>query len=132
MTDDRNDTGHGAGPWLAWALLGVVLGSACQLQQRVLWTGAAYAALGGVALGACVLMAWRSRARRWRLLPAVGMLAFALVGLRAALFAGHGLAPALEGRDIALTGVVAAMPQRNDGGLRFRLELESVRETSAE
>jgi competence protein ComEC len=41
-------------------------------------------------------------------------------------FADQGLSPALEGRDIALTGVVAAMPQRNDGGLRFRFTLESA------
>jgi competence protein ComEC len=129
VTDNRDDTGHGVRPWLAWALLGVVAGSACQLQQAQLWSGAAYmaSALAGAALASFILMAFRRKwSRRWAVLVAAAVLAFALVGLRAVQFAGHGLSPALEGRDIALTGVVAAMPQRNDGGLRFRFELESA------
>jgi competence protein ComEC len=128
VTDDRTATGHGAGPWLAWALLGVVAGTACQLQQSQLWSGATYA---GLAAGAMLIAGVVARRRRrgprsWPVLLAAALLAFALVGLRAVQFAGHGLAPALEGRDIALVGVVAAMPQRNDGGLRFRFELESA------
>lgn len=54
------------------------------------------------------------------------MLGFALCGLRATVFLGQGLNPALEGRDLAVVGLVAAMPQRNDGGLRFRLAVESA------
>jgi len=126
VTHDRDDTGHRARPWLARALLGVVAGSAGQLQQALLWDGAVYAALGGVALACLFLVAVRRRRSRWMILPATAVLAFSLVGLRAVHFAGHGLSPTLEGRDIALTGVVAAMPQRNDGGLRFRFELESA------
>ena len=123
----RDDTGHAAGASLAWVLLGIVAGSACQLQQPALWGAAAYAAFAGVALAALILMALRRRRpRRWPVLMAATVLAFALVGLRAVNYASHGLAPALEGRDVTLVGVVAAMPQRSDGSLRFRFELESA------
>lgn len=56
---------------------------------------------------------------------AASVLAFSLTGLRAVQFQSHALDPSLEGRDIAGTGVVAAMPQRSDGGLRFRFDVES-------
>ena len=36
------------------------------------------------------------------------------------------LAPALEGRDVLVTGVVASLPQRNEAALRFRLQVESA------
>jgi competence protein ComEC len=52
---------------------------------------------------------------------------FGLTGLRASMFQASALPPALEGRDIALTGRVLAMPQRNDDGLRFRFAVESAR-----
>ncbi len=106
----------------------MVAGSACQLQQRQLWAATDYAALAAVALVLAALAQARRRAR-WRWLPvllAASALAFAAVGLRAVQFAGQALPSALEGRDLALTGVVAAMPQRNDGGLRFRFEVESA------
>jgi competence protein ComEC len=128
VTDDRNDAVPRAGSWLAWAMLGGIAGTACQLQQAALWIGAGYAALAGGGALLATLVAFRrgQGPRSWPVLLAAAMLAFALVGLRAVQFAGHGLAPALEGRDIALVGVVAAMPQRNDGGLRFRFEVESA------
>ena len=53
---------------------------------------------------------------------------FSAAGLRANAFLANALNPALEGRDITVTGVVAAMPQRNEAGLRFRLDVESARE----
>jgi competence protein ComEC len=56
----------------------------------------------------------------------VAALAFALTGLRATLFLNHALDPALEGRDVDITGVVAALPQRNESGLRFRLAVEAA------
>ena len=129
MTDDRNDRGQGTGSWLAWALLGVVAGTACQLQQARLWSSDSYLVLAVVA-GGVLLFAAARRWARYRALPvllATALLAFSCVGLRAVQFAGQAIAPALEGRDIALTGVVAAMPQRNDGGLRFRFELDDAR-----
>lgn len=50
-----------------------------------------------------------------------------LAGWRAAAYAGDALAPELEGRDLQVVGVVAQMPQRGDGALRFQLDVESAR-----
>ena len=57
---------------------------------------------------------------------AAALAVFALTGLRASHFAAGALNPALEGRDILVTGVVAAMPQPMDAGLRLRLAVESA------
>ena len=110
------------------ALLGVLLGNALQLQQAVLMS--ATGNLIGVALGLLALILslrapWP--ALRWGLLMAAfAALAFASTGWRAQAFGSHALAPALEGRDIAVTGVVAAMPQHFEGGVRFLLDVESA------
>ncbi len=45
---------------------------------------------------------------------------------RSAEFFRSHLNPALEGRDVRVTGVVADLPQRNESGLRFRLAMESA------
>lgn len=120
--------------WAAFAAMaGAIAGAALQLQQRALWSGAVYAALVTAAL-ACGL-AWRVR---WRLRPVGrrGLAALLLIGLafgagltgwRAAVFAAQALDPALEGRDLQVTGVVAQMPQRDEGGARFRFDVESAR-----
>ncbi len=57
---------------------------------------------------------------------ALGLFAFGLTGLRASAFLSERLAPALEGQTVTVVGVVSAMPQRNESGLRFRLEVESA------
>ena len=54
------------------------------------------------------------------------LLTFGLCGLRAGHFAAQGLDASLEGRDIALVGVVVAMPQQSEAGQRFRLRVESA------
>ncbi len=59
-------------------------------------------------------------------------MAFAATGLRAVGFQAQALDPALEGRDVRITGVVAAMPQRNEDGLRFRFDVESATAGGAE
>jgi competence protein ComEC len=113
------------------ALLGAVAGPAAQLQQPQLWTAQAYAAL----LAAAAAAAWLGWSRglalpAWRrpaVLLAAACLAFGLCGLRALHFSSQTLSPQLEGRDIALVGVVAAMPQSSETGLRFRLDVESAR-----
>ena len=118
----------------AW-LAGTVAGAAVQLQQPALWSAATY---GAILLAACVaLVAGGGRGRgsgpRWGLASRAmlaflsGTLAmFALCGLRALDYAAGGLAPALEGQDIRVTGVVSAMPQSNEAGTRVRLAVESA------
>lgn len=110
------------------ALLGWLLGNALQLQQTTLMPAGDY--LLGLLLGLLLLgMSLRTRwpAWRWSLLGAAFVvLAFASTGWRAQVFGSQALAPELEGRDIAVTGVVAAMPQHFEGGVRFLLDLESA------
>jgi competence protein ComEC len=109
------------------ALLGAVLGPALQLQQAQLWGWVAYALV--LALGVLSFsLPLRGRAGVGAVLTvlAIASISFSLCGLRAIHFASTSLAPQLEGRDIAVTGVVAAMPQRNETGIRFRFDVESA------
>ena len=123
----QNNNDQRAGGWATPAPLGAVLGPALQLQQPALWEGAAYAAMAAAAIG---LLLWarsrKARARSLIILMALALLGFGLTGLRASRFAAQGLDPALEGRDVTVTGIVAAMPQRSETGLRFRLKVESA------
>ena len=121
-----------AGPVGGWPLLlsGAVAGAALQLQQPGLWPAGAYAVLALLA-GVLAWGAWRARRGALRLRGAAmacaaALAVFALTGLRASHFATGALNPALEGRDILVTGVVAAMPQPIDAGLRLRLAVESA------
>ncbi|MES2688420.1 MAG: DNA internalization-related competence protein ComEC/Rec2 [Pseudomonadota bacterium] len=111
---------------------GFVAGAALQLQQTALLHAGVY----GVLLLGCAVLAlacfcWTATAVSGLKAIAVLVLAlgcgFGLTGLRAVIFQASALAPALEGRDIEVTGRVAAMPQRNDDGLRFRFAIESAR-----
>jgi competence protein ComEC len=111
------------------ASAGWVAGTALQLQQSALWQGWVYAsisalALAGIAQAATKLVA--ISARGVAIFGACAALAFALTGWRSTVFLAHALDPALEGRDVLVTGVVSNLPQRNDAGLRFRLHLESA------
>ncbi|MES3000079.1 MAG: DNA internalization-related competence protein ComEC/Rec2 [Pseudomonadota bacterium] len=111
---------HGGASRIAAVLAGAVLGPALQLQQAALWPWPVYAGLGvGGAILACLH-------RRAALFAAFALISFALCGARAVQFDSRALSPVLEGRDIAIVGVVAAMPQRNEGGVRFRFEVESA------
>ena len=119
-------------------LLGAVLGAASQLQQRALWGGAVYGAL----LAAAVVLGWiaarvllHGRVPRRRhatsavtlsVLIAAALAMYALCGLRAVDFTSRALAPALEGQDVRITAVVAAMPQTNELGTRLRLQVEAA------
>jgi competence protein ComEC len=126
---------HDGGPSRAssrnlWAaLLGFVLGTALQLQQAALWDGATYLALVLLSFGVfsvAALVNSRLGLRAALALAALALLAFGLTGLRSLHFLEASLNPALEGRDVVVTGVVCEMPQRNDSGVRFRLNLESA------
>ncbi|VTU26352.1 ComEC family competence protein [Variovorax sp. PBL-H6] len=110
---------------------GSVLGAALQLQQSALWEHAAYAGLLLVAAAGWLLL---HRARWWFfprvLLPALllagAMAGAGLAGWRACAHADDALDPALEGRDLALLGVVSQMPQPGDGAMRFLFDVESA------
>lgn len=136
-------------PTFAWRLpamlLGVVAGAALQLQQPVLWSVATYVCLLLLAVVAVAMGVWlvgRARAKRspsarlsgvwmagaFALAFAAGALGvFSATGLRASAYADKTLAAPLEGQDIRVTGVIAAMPQANEAGTRLRLEVETAR-----
>lgn len=114
---------------LGLGLLAGVAGTAWQLQQATLWPGWLYGwlVLDAVGLFFCGLR--YTRAGHWRnalVCTSLALLGFGLAGARASHQASQRLAPALEGRDIVVTGWVAAMPQRNDTGLRLRFEVASA------
>ncbi|MFZ2306110.1 MAG: DNA internalization-related competence protein ComEC/Rec2 [Rhodoferax sp.] len=120
---------HGLARVLFAALLGFVLGTAVQLQQAALFGASAYAPFVLLALVVYGLGAIDRVAIGWRMALvalALGLLGFGVTGLRAMVYQTDVLDPALEGRDVRVTGVVASMPQRNESGLRFRLALESA------
>ena len=121
----------GAARLIVPALLGLLGGTALQLQQMALYGWQVYGCFIALALVAYGLAATKLIAPGWRialLALMLGLLAgFGSTGLRASLFLNDALDPRLEGRDVAVTGVIAAMPQRNESGLRFRLDVESAR-----
>jgi len=87
------------------------------LQQQaalpsVLWLAAAPAAIA--------LAVWR---RTW-IVPTAFALGFLWAAGVAHLRLADRLAPALEGRDLTVTGVVAGLPSRTEHGLRFAFEPE--------
>lgn len=110
-------------------LLGWLLGSGLQLQQELLFADAIYAGLMLLAAVLGVLVTLKTIATPGRIVMvvvAMSLLAFGVTGLRASIFLRDALDTGLEGHDIAVTGIVAAMPHRNDSGLRFRLEVETA------
>jgi competence protein ComEC len=109
------------------ALGGSLAGAALQLQQAALWPAWVYA---GLLLFAVLGLAWRRLPARSLMVVALACGAMAgagLAGWRAVVYSQGALPPSLEGRGVQVTGVVAEMPQRNEGGVRFRLNVESAR-----
>lgn len=126
----------------ALPLAAFVLGCALQLQERALqsgWIYGSFCLLAGVLI-ACIAIkniaikrgdeaSIKSVNRVAGLLilcAAAALLGFGQVGWRALAFSEQAIDRALEGRDVRITGVVAAMPQRDESGLRFRLDVESA------
>ena len=110
-------------------MLGLVLGTAWQLQQSQLFAWHAYMAFVLLAPVAYSLLTIKNIAIGWRwaiAALALGLLGFGATGLRATVYLHSALPSALEGRDVRVTGVVARLPQRNETGLRFRLHVESA------
>ncbi len=129
------DSSQPSRPWLpGLTLAGFALGIAGQLQQAGLQGTAVYACLTALALIvglAALRMYARVQGRIAHLALAACLVAGALFGFgstgwRAALFQASALNAELEGRDIDVTGVVTAMPQRGDDAIRFRLRIESA------
>lgn len=112
----------GVGRWWLGAA-GWLLGCTLQLQQPQLWPAPIQAAL--VLGAAAVLALGRRRAGAWAL--ALALLAVATTDLRAQARLADRLAPALEGQDLELTGVVAQMPRTGPDGLRFVFDVEQAR-----
>ena len=111
------------------ALLGLVLGAALQLQQIDLFAWQIYMAFVLLALVGYTCAASKTIAIDKRMglaLMAFALLGFGATGLRANAYLVDGLNPALEGRDLRVTGVVTNLPQRSEAGLRFRFEVESA------
>jgi competence protein ComEC len=109
------------------ALAGSLAGAALQLHQPAFWAMGVYVAL--LFAGAAGLW-WRRAFGRLLLLAALvcgAMAGAGLAGWRAVAYANGALDPSLEGRDLRVTGVVSQMPQRNETGTRFHLDVESVR-----
>ena len=134
--DHLSPAPHRGQRWLLGACWGVLLGSALQLQQAQLGPRWQYlvALLSGLVLA--LLLVWCSgvakQQRGWRaarlglLVVLVALLTWGLCGLRASGLAAGQLAPALQGRDVLVTGVISRMPQRQPQGLRLRLAVESA------
>ncbi|MDP9992958.1 competence protein ComEC [Variovorax boronicumulans] len=98
-----------------------------QLHQPALWMVGVYVAL--LFAGAAGLW-WRRAFGPLLLIAALvcgAMAGAGLAGWRAVAYANGALDPSLEGRDLRVTGVVSQMPQRNETGTRFHLDVESVR-----
>ena len=106
---------------LAW--LG---GIALQLQQATLWPSAANAACiaAGVLAAAAVLRRRHDRVSHWVLCTAIATTAFGVTAWRADVRLAERLSPALEGRDLLVTGVVDRMPLLASDGYRFAFAVE--------
>jgi competence protein ComEC len=126
---------HAPALWRLPALLaGSLLGAALQLQQPVLWHWHGYALLLACAVAlwgfSGLLVRSGGNARRWLcqllVVCAGASLLFATTGLRATVYLQGALDPALEGQNIRVVGIIAAMPQVNEAGVRLRLEVESA------
>jgi competence protein ComEC len=102
------------------------LGVALQLQQTALWATWAYGAMlfgAATAWGLGTQRQLHGALRNVLILLAWLTVGFAATGVRAGWYAWGALDPALEGRDLLVTGVVEDLPQRSDVGLRFRLRV---------
>jgi competence protein ComEC len=109
--------------------IGVLLGTVCQLAQTELWVIRDYMVIMPIALVFIAITATKNIVKQIHfaaLLLGCAALAFGATGLRASWFASGVLDHPLEGRDIAVIGTVAAMPQRNEAGLRFRFDVDTA------
>jgi competence protein ComEC len=104
--------------------LAFVLGALVLQNQRSL-PESRVALLAVAACLACTLVPRERRFTRALGLIACGVLAgFAYAAWRAELRLAESLPLAMEGRDVAVTGIVSGLPQPGEGGTRFLFDLE--------
>ena len=120
---------------LSALLVGFTFGVALQLQQVRLFEFPIYLAMcmAAALLALALFLGWSRLPSNfpsglsWLVAAVVAAtLGFGLTGLRAGAFAGTALNPALEGKDVVVTGQVAAMPQFGEDGVRFRLDVSTA------
>ena len=140
---------HAGGWWMAMAAAWLA-GLGLQLQQASLASSSTHVGLVGGGVVALLGLTWQAAGKLARparrsseasasgaqrlaralllvsALAGAGALAYGLTGLRAELRLAERLAPALEGRDLLVTGVVATMPQPGPAGTRFVFEVEQA------
>lgn len=108
--------------------LGVIAGIAVQIQQVTLWEVMPYAACSGIALAGLIGYGLRrlSLFSRAGIFLLAAILSFGTTGWRSVQYLEGALTPSLEGADIEVVGVVTAMPQLLETGLRFRFDVEAA------
>ena len=108
-------------------MLGVVAGTALQLQQPDLWPLPVYVVttllLAAIAFGVWRHSAWQAG---WVSLLLAAALAGSATGWRAAWMQAHALPAALEAQDVCVQGVISDMPQPVERGLRLQFEVEQA------
>jgi competence protein ComEC len=98
------------------------------LQNQAELPGWPAIAASGLASVLFILLAMRGKRPLFRLTAIVGMAVagFAWAAAFAAVRMAEQLPPALEGRDLVVTGVVSSLPQPFERGVRFELDVESA------
>ena len=105
-------------------VLAFILGAFLLQDQRSL-PGPDGALLGSAAALACALVPNERRLARAFLLTAAGfLLGFGYSAERAQVRLAESLPFAMEGVDVAVTGIVSGLPQPNDMGTRFLFDVE--------
>jgi len=108
---------------------GLVAGVGLQVQQAALSAAWLYACTVLLAPVVYAVAAHKRIVNGWHQLAVAGAAAaftWGLTGLRAVVFVSQALSPALEGRDLLITGVVADMPQITESGIRMRFAVEEA------
>jgi competence protein ComEC len=111
-------------------LLAAFVAGVCALQWQAELPGTSHLLLvalaGTIAIAVALRAAWLAPSSVWLLACAGTLLAgFAYAGLRAQHRMADTLPFAHEGRDVAVTGVVASLPVWLDRGVRFEFDVEA-------
>ncbi len=112
--------------------IGIIAGIAVQIQQVMLWEAMLYLACSGIALLGLAGYGLRAHVQQKLILARIGIfllaaaLSFGTTGWRSVQYLQTAINPALEGADIEVVGVINAMPQRLETGLRFRFDVDAA------